>query len=50
MHLRKNVLDPDSVESFEAEANKSILIYDLAGRRVENPKKDVYIIDAKKVW
>ena len=41
--------DPDSVESIEAASNKSTLIYDLAGRRVENPKKGIYIINAKKV-
>ncbi len=41
--------DPNSVESVEAEALKSAPVYDLVGRRVENPKKGIYIINAKKV-
>ena len=41
--------DPNSVESVEAEALKSAPVYDLAGRRVEKPKKGIYIINAKKV-
>ena len=40
--------DPDSVECIEA-AQKSALIYDLTGRRVEKAEKGIYIVGGKKV-
>ena len=41
--------NPTSVEVVEEVNVKSKAIYDLLGRRVENPTKGIYIIDGKKV-
>lgn len=38
-----------AVEEIETESGKAGEIYDLQGRKVENPGKGVYIIDGKKV-
>ena len=38
------------VENPAFETQKSELIYDLQGRRVENPAKGLYIVDGRKVW
>ncbi len=38
---------PTGVESVEAQ--QTTVIYDLAGRRVENPTKGIYIVNGKKV-
>lgn len=38
------------VENPALEAQKSEFIYDLQGRRVENPTKGLYIVDGRKVW
>ncbi|MBR6602046.1 MAG: Ig-like domain-containing protein [Bacteroidaceae bacterium] len=38
------------IENPAFETQKSELIYDLQGRRVENPTKGLYIVDGRKVW
>ena len=38
-----------AVEEVKAESGKVKTIYDLNGRKVENPTKGLYIIDGKKV-
>ena len=41
--------DETGLEKSEIRNQKSNLIYDLQGRRVENPTKGVYIVDGRKV-
>ncbi len=38
------------IENPAFETQESELIYDLQGRRVENPTKGLYIVDGRKVW
>lgn len=40
---------PTEIEGSEFKAQGSQLIYDLQGRRVENPTKGIYIVNGKKV-
>ena len=37
------------IEGVETEAEETTVIYDLSGRRVENPGKGIYIVNGKKV-
>jgi hypothetical protein len=39
-----------SIEEVKSESGKMKTIYDLQGRKVENPSKGIYIIDGKKVF
>ena len=45
----ENEGDETNIENSVLEAQGSQLIYDLQGRRVENPTKGIYIVDGKKV-
>lgn len=38
-----------NIEHSQLDAHGSLLIYDLLGRRVENPTRGIYIVDGKKV-
>jgi hypothetical protein len=38
------------IEEVKSESGKMKTIYDLQGRKVENPSKGIYIIDGKKVF
>ena len=40
---------PTDIENSEFSSQHSAIIYDLQGRRVENPSKGIYIKDGKKV-
>ena len=42
--------DATGVENLEAVENKSVVIYDLTGRRVEKMQKGIYIVSGKKVY
>ncbi len=41
--------DPNAVEGIEAAGANDNVYYDLAGRRVKNPGKGIYIVNGKKV-
>ena len=56
-HVSKNIEftltytnNATSIEEVKAESGKAKGIYDLQGRKVENPTKGIYIIDGKKVF
>ena len=39
----------DSIEGIEADHNASVVIFDLAGRRVQKAQKGIYIVNGKKI-
>lgn len=45
-----NFDDPTSISAIEAAMNAGKAIYDLSGRRVENPVSGLYIVNGKKVF
>ena len=50
--IRAVELNNTAIEEFESETDEAVgtAIYDLTGRKVENPTKGMYIIDGRKVW
>lgn len=45
-----NFDDPTTITAVEAAMNAGKIIYDLSGRRVENPVSGLYIVNGKKVF
>ena len=47
--VKINFVTATAINGVEADTNKAEVIYDLAGRRVNNAQKGIYIINGKKV-
>ena len=41
--------DDTSIGGVAADGNQRKVVYDLSGRRVNNPKAGIYIVDGKKI-